>query len=178
MAQRFASVVMFHSLGNYHFSAIGRRFLRSSIAEINETSENSSDLLAKGFVDLYQPALEKIKTDLKELTNKQEKIHEDLGKEINKISDDKLSDIQQMVMKMKNYMEKLAAIKRQMVHIHHRTRNLKRRSITLQSFKQAEVEAKTQKRNREENLIAGSSAGSAQESNATPVSSPSSPDLP
>jgi len=118
-------------------------------------SVTAPDLLAKGFVDLYRPSLSKIENDLKELTNKQEKIHDDLGVEITKISEDKLMDIQQMIMKMKNYKEKLVAIKRQMVHIHHRTRNLKRRSITLQSFKQAEIEAKIQKRSREVNLIAG-----------------------
>jgi len=127
----------------------------SIVQPLPETvSESAPDLLAKGFVDLYRPSLSKIENDLKELTNKQEKIHDDLGVEITKISEDKLVDIQQMIMKMKNYKEKLVAIKRQMVHIHHRTRNLKRRSLTLQSFKQAEFEAKIQKRSREENLIA------------------------
>ncbi|XP_037024137.1 uncharacterized protein LOC119066021 [Bradysia coprophila] len=136
-----------------------------------ETSEGAPDLLAKGFVDLYRPSLEKIESDLKELTNKQEKIHDDLTVEMEKISDDKLADIQSMIMKMKTYKEKLVAIKRQMVHIHHRTRNLKRRSITLQSFKQAEVDAKIQKRHREEHLIAGNPTT---ESSATVNSDPSS----
>lgn len=134
-----------------------------------ETSMSAPDLLAKGFVDLYRPSLEKIESDLKELTNKQKKIHQDLNVEIGKISDDKLADIQTMIMKMKTYKEKLVAIKRQMVHIHHRTRNLKRRSTTLQSFKQAEVDAKIQKRHREEHLIAGSPTT---ESTATVASVP------
>lgn len=34
---------------------------------------------------------------------------------------------------------------------------LQRRSVTLQTFKQAEIDAKIQKRNREEHLIAGTS---------------------
>ena len=82
--------------------------------------------LSEGLLQIYHPKLKSIKSELSELTKKQEVLCEELHAENLKFSEAHSSvDLQEIFAKIKIYKEKLVYIKKTMLALHEQSTKLK-----------------------------------------------------
>ncbi|XP_066597881.1 biogenesis of lysosome-related organelles complex 1 subunit 6 [Prorops nasuta] len=115
---------------------------------------DASKKLATGLLSIYQPPLEEIKSELNELTEKQETLISIMKVENKKLLD-RTEDINltEMFDTLKVYQGKLVSCKKEMTSIHERIAKLKKRALKLQSIKQKETQQREQEIRREQELI-------------------------
>ncbi|XP_043484300.1 biogenesis of lysosome-related organelles complex 1 subunit 6-like [Leptopilina heterotoma] len=129
--------------------------LRSSKRENEELSmsqdlQKAAEELTQGLLNIYQPPLEQLEKELKELTTKQETLLHEMQNENKKINDvEGEPSINEIFSMINTYQTKLASLKSDMVSIHERTSKLKNRALRLQKTKQKEAVLKEQKREQE-----------------------------
>ncbi|GLV39874.1 Pallidin [Carabus blaptoides fortunei] len=117
----------------------------------NDTVTN----LTTGVLEIYQPHLKKVQSQLHELTIKQKVLIEQLHNENLKLAwSQNSSDYQEMFKTIQIYRDKLVNIKKDMRTLHEKSTKLKKRALRLQQLKERDEAAKMQRRQREQDLIA------------------------
>ncbi|KAK7095620.1 biogenesis of lysosome-related organelles complex 1 subunit 6-like isoform X2 [Littorina saxatilis] len=106
--------------------------------------------LSNGFMENFMPSLEKSKSSITEILSSQTVLIDTLEQENAKFSEctahAQLSD---MMMKAKNYHNKLLSVKRDMTNLHDKAAKLKRRALKLQQQKQKEELQRAHQQERE-----------------------------
>ncbi|XP_033212181.1 biogenesis of lysosome-related organelles complex 1 subunit 6-like [Belonocnema kinseyi] len=129
--------------------------LRSSGREnkelaISEDLQKAVEELSQGLLSIYQPPLEQLEKELKELTTKQESLLHEMKNENKKIDEvQEEPSLKEMFSIINKYQGKLASLKSEMSSIHERTSKLKNRAQRLQKTKQKEALTKEHKREQE-----------------------------
>lgn len=120
----------------------------------NCVTEETVTNLTNGLVEIYEPHLKKVQSQLHELTTKQKVLVEQLHNENLKLAwAQNSSDYQNMFKKIHVYRDKLINIKKEMRLLHEKSTKLKKRAIRLQTLKEKDEAAKIQRRQREQDLI-------------------------
>ncbi|XP_037933560.1 biogenesis of lysosome-related organelles complex 1 subunit 6 isoform X2 [Teleopsis dalmanni] len=109
--------------------------------------------LSKGFLNIFEPSLVRVRNQLKELIGKQNKIYIDLSAEKFKLDNNDVVKLQQMMYNVKVYREKLIKIQKQMHNLYQRMKIIKKRTANINSCKQKELQRKLHKQQQEELLI-------------------------
>lgn len=115
---------------------------------------SATEKLSNGFLKSYQPPLEEIHIQLKELKLKQNSL-------ILQIHDENLSlaelqystELQDIFKRMALYHNKLINIKKDMKQLHERSTRLKKRALKLQQVQEKQQQDKLQRIKKEEELI-------------------------
>ncbi|KAF5299582.1 hypothetical protein FQR65_LT09387 [Abscondita terminalis] len=122
--------------------------------EVNCYSIDTVTLLSKGLNQVFEPDLKKVNQQLKELTEKQSVLIEQLHNENLKICSAKnCDDLNGMFALIKNYQTKLMNIKKDMRSLHDKNGKLKKRASRLQQYKEKERNAKMHQVQQEQDLI-------------------------
>ncbi|KXJ72608.1 hypothetical protein RP20_CCG017593, partial [Aedes albopictus] len=132
--------------------------------------------LSSGLLQMYEPTLNQVKSNLNELLEKQEEMQVVIANEKLAYSTQEVQQISEMINKAKVYREKAVRIKNQMHQIHQRTKSLrvsmvvvyfeayiyitihflKAKALDIQELKVNQCASKLQQLHYEESLVAGS----------------------
>ncbi|KAF5280130.1 hypothetical protein FQA39_LY18132 [Lamprigera yunnana] len=112
------------------------------------------NLLADGLIKFYTPDLTYLKQQLKELTEKQNLLIEQLHDENLKVCwAQNWDDLHNTFNLIKIYQCKLVNIKKDMRNLHDKSAKLKKRALRLQQYKEREIYIKTCQVQQEQDLI-------------------------
>nr|XP_016992531.2 biogenesis of lysosome-related organelles complex 1 subunit 6 [Drosophila takahashii] len=109
--------------------------------------------LSAGVLQIAEPPLEHVRSQLRELIGRQNKIYIDLSKEKYKLDCSEVARLNDMMSDVKRYKEKLAKIKKEMQGVYQRTKELKKRAANVAACKQRDYQRKLEKQQHEESLI-------------------------
>ncbi|XP_017136585.1 biogenesis of lysosome-related organelles complex 1 subunit 6 [Drosophila miranda] len=111
--------------------------------------------LSAGVLQIAEPPLDRVRSQLRELIGKQNKIYIDLSKEKYKLDCSEVAKLNDMMNDVKRYKEKLTRVKREMQGIYQRTKELKKRAANVAACKQRDYQRKLERQQHEESLIGG-----------------------
>ncbi|BFF97308.1 biogenesis of lysosome-related organelles complex 1 subunit 6 [Drosophila madeirensis] len=126
------------------WSAINQDALGGSLAAVQ---------LSAGVLQIAEPPLDRVRSQLRELIGKQNKIYIDLSKEKYKLDCSEVARLNDMMGDVKRYKEKLTRVKREMQGIYQRTKELKKRAANVAACKQRDYQRKLERQQHEESLI-------------------------
>ncbi|XP_052862219.1 biogenesis of lysosome-related organelles complex 1 subunit 6 isoform X3 [Anopheles cruzii] len=131
---------------------------RVSDAESQDLQEHNETIrdLSAGLLCIYEPKLNEVKENLKELINKQNDLQIAISNEKKAFSSTQTKEVYEMVLKTKAYKDKVTRIKMQMHQIHQRTKNLRAKALEIQELKVNQCATKLQQLHYEESLVASS----------------------
>ncbi|KAH8364512.1 hypothetical protein KR084_007526 [Drosophila pseudotakahashii] len=109
--------------------------------------------LSAGVLQIAEPPLERVRSQLRELIGRQNKIYIDLSKEKYKLDCSEVARLNDMMSDVKRYKEKLTKIKKEMQGVYQRTKELKKRAANVAACKQRDYQRKLEKQQHEESLI-------------------------
>lgn len=132
--------------------------MSEDIAEGVDTGEYTETVraLSSGLLQMYEPTLNQVKSNLNELLEKQEEMQVVITNEKLAYSTQEVQQISEMINKAKVYREKAVRIKNQMHQIHQRTKSLRAKALDIQELKVNQCASKLQQLHYEESLVAGS----------------------
>jgi hypothetical protein len=114
----------------------------------NETKmfEGAVDCLTKGLINIYEPGLSQAEKMLKELTEKESMLLDQIHNENLNLSETQHSnDLTEMFNRIEVYQAKLTNIKKEMKNLHDKSVKLKKRALKIQQFKEKQEYIKQQK---------------------------------
>ncbi|CAH1372273.1 unnamed protein product [Tenebrio molitor] len=114
----------------------------------NETKmfEGAVDCLTKGLINIYEPGLSQAEKMLKELTEKESMLLDQIHNENLNLSETQHSnDLTEMFNRVEVYQAKLTNIKKEMKNLHDKSVKLKKRALKIQQFKEKQEYIKQQK---------------------------------
>ncbi|XP_052862218.1 biogenesis of lysosome-related organelles complex 1 subunit 6 isoform X2 [Anopheles cruzii] len=137
---------------------MSERVTDSSDAESQDLQEHNETIrdLSAGLLCIYEPKLNEVKENLKELINKQNDLQIAISNEKKAFSSTQTKEVYEMVLKTKAYKDKVTRIKMQMHQIHQRTKNLRAKALEIQELKVNQCATKLQQLHYEESLVASS----------------------
>ncbi|XP_065076316.1 uncharacterized protein LOC135699881 [Ochlerotatus camptorhynchus] len=132
--------------------------MSEDITEGVDTSEYTETVraLSSGLLQMYEPTLNQVKGNLKELLDKQEEMQIAIINEKQAYTSQEVQQISEMVSKAKIYREKAIRIKNQMHQIHQRAKSLRAKALDMQELKVNQCASKLQQLHYEESLVASS----------------------
>ncbi|XP_058461145.1 biogenesis of lysosome-related organelles complex 1 subunit 6 [Malaya genurostris] len=127
-------------------------------AEGEDTSVYSETVkaLSSGLLQIYEPTLNEVKANLKELLDKQTEMQRAIEVEKRAFSTEEVQQINDMISKAKFYKEKAVRIKTQMHQVHQRSKSLRNKALDMQELKVNQCASKLQQLHYEESLVATS----------------------
>ncbi|XP_058053876.1 biogenesis of lysosome-related organelles complex 1 subunit 6 isoform X2 [Anopheles bellator] len=128
----------------------------SESVDLQEHNETTIRDLSAGLLGIYEPKLNEVKENLKELINKQNDLQIAISNEKKAFSSTQTKEVYEMVLKTKAYKDKVTRIKMQMHQIHQRTKNLRAKALEIQELKVNQCATKLQQLHYEESLVASS----------------------
>ncbi|XP_062550415.1 biogenesis of lysosome-related organelles complex 1 subunit 6-like [Armigeres subalbatus] len=132
--------------------------MSEDIAEGVDTGEYTEAVrvLSSGLLELYEPTINQMKSNLKELLDKQEEMQVAIAEQKLTYTTQEVQQINEMVNKAKLYKDKAVRIKNQMHQIHQRTKSLRTKALDIQELKVNQCASKLQQLHYEESLVANS----------------------
>ncbi|XP_055609462.1 uncharacterized protein LOC129756579 [Uranotaenia lowii] len=112
--------------------------------------------LSASLLQTYEPILNEVKANLKELLNKQNDIQIAITEEKQALTEPEVQEINEMANKAKLYKEKAVRIKTQMHQIHQKAKSLRAKALDMQELKVNQCATKLQQLHYEESLVANS----------------------
>jgi predicted RNase H-like nuclease (RuvC/YqgF family) len=108
--------------------------------------EEAVDCLTKGLINIYEPGLSQVEKMLKELTEKESMLLDQIHNENLNLSETQHSnDLTEMFNRVEVYQAKLTNIKKEMKNLHDKSVKLKKRALKIQQFKEKQEYIKQQK---------------------------------
>jgi hypothetical protein len=108
--------------------------------------EEAVDCLTKGLINIYEPGLSQVEKMLKELTEKESMLLDQIHNENLNLSETQHSnDLTEMFNRIEVYQAKLTNIKKEMKNLHDKSVKLKKRALKIQQFKEKQEYIKQQK---------------------------------
>ncbi|XP_037718606.1 biogenesis of lysosome-related organelles complex 1 subunit 6 isoform X1 [Drosophila subpulchrella] len=111
--------------------------------------------LSAGVLQIAEPPLVHVRSQLRELIGRQNKIYIDVSKEKYKLDCSEIARLNDMMSDVKRYKDKLTKIKKEMQGIYQRTKELKKRAANVAACKQRDYQRKLERLQQEESLIGG-----------------------
>ncbi|KAH8309881.1 hypothetical protein KR067_010309, partial [Drosophila pandora] len=111
--------------------------------------------LSAGILQIAEPPLDHVRSQLRELIGRQNKIYIDLSKEKYKLDCSEVAKLNDMMNDVRRYKDKLIKIKKEMQSIYQRTKDLKKRAANVAACKQRDYQRKLDRQHHEESLIGG-----------------------
>ncbi|XP_062533212.1 biogenesis of lysosome-related organelles complex 1 subunit 6-like isoform X1 [Armigeres subalbatus] len=132
--------------------------MSEDIAEGVDTGEYTEAVrvLSSGLLEMYEPTINQMKSNLKELLDKQEEMQVAIAEQKLTYTTQEVQQINEMVNKAKLYKDKAVRIKNQMHQIHQRTKSLRTKALDIQELKVNQCASKLQQLHYEESLVANS----------------------
>ncbi|EDW41140.1 GM24723 [Drosophila sechellia] len=109
--------------------------------------------LSAGVLQIAEPPLNHVRTQLRELIGRQNKTYIDLSKEKYKLDCSEVARLNDMMSDVKRYKDKLTKIKKEMQSVYQRTKELKKRAANVAACKQRDYQRKLERLQHEESLI-------------------------
>ncbi|EDW94175.1 biogenesis of lysosome-related organelles complex 1 subunit 6 isoform X1 [Drosophila yakuba] len=109
--------------------------------------------LSAGVLQIAEPPLNHVRSQLRELIGRQNKTYIDLSKEKYKLDCSEVARLNDMMSDVRRYKEKLTKIKKEMQSVYQRTKELKKRAANVAACKQRDYQRKLERLQHEESLI-------------------------